>query len=231
MKHFVLILLTICAVSSYAAYEELLGRWSFVYYKRAPSVIGEMPPPPLFDALDFKDDHTVKLDIRTKLATPTVPFQINKSILQFTVTIPGQAPIPFTAELHVDDKHGTLSITGKDSVSIFLREEALLSRTSVVGSWKGGTDRFPEILDLGNDGFFRLRNSLVIGFYRLWKNEDGATVMTAIAARPGSVWRTFLWEVIPSHLALVMTPIGPHGPNRKFTSVWIPLPPAKPAAP
>ncbi len=224
MRRFFTLLLVFCATFSFAADEDLLGRWAFVYYKRAPTTIGEMPPPPVFDAIEFLKDGTAKLTVRAKLATPTVPYQRQKDTIQFTIQLPGQQPIPFTAEIKVEPKQGTLAISGKDSSSVFLREEALLSRTSVVGSWKGGTDRFPEILDLGNDGFFRLRNSLVIGFYRLWKNEDGATVMTAIAARPGSVWRTFLWEVIPSHLALVMTPIGPRGPNRKHTSVWVPLP-------
>ncbi len=229
----ILLLLSLCALAAVAADSPApVGTWLFVYYTKAPSAIGEMPPPPLFDGIEVRADGTAVLRIQTKLATPTVTYSIEKDVIRFALPLPPtENTMPFFARFKVDEETGTLSLQGKDSEAVFLRREGLLPLRQVAGTWQNDAEKFTETLDLGEDGLFRLRKSLLIGFYRLWKNKQGRLVLTVIAARPGTSWHTFLWEVEPSPQNLVLTPIGPKGAIPQHKSVWHPAPLATPQKP
>ena len=196
-----------------------LGDWSFVYYESAPTVDGAMPPPPLFDYISLREEGKGTIGMKIKGRAETISYTIQKKVLTFDIPMDeGKPPIHFVTKF--EEKKGTLTLIGKNSRIVFMNSEGLVANESLVGFYDGGTPQFPEVMEITSDGKLRMEKSLLMGYYRLWKNADGVLCLTLLAGRPNSRWHTFLWQLRINENTLTMTPVTEKGPSVKHSSVW-----------
>ncbi len=211
----IIVFLILAALSSMAQ----LGDWSFVYYENAPTLDGVMPPPPLFDYISLRDGGKGTVGMKLKGRAETIDYTIKKNILSFDIPMgEDNPPIHFVTKFAV--KKGTLTLIGKNSRIVFLKNDELVADESLVGVYDGGTPQFPETMELTSDGVFRLEKSRLMGYYRLWKNTDGVLCLTFIGGVLNSKWHTLLWQLHKNDSTLTMTPITDKGPSFKSSSVW-----------
>lgn len=195
------------------------GDWSFVYYESAPTLDGQMPPPPLFDYISLREDGKGTVGMKLKGRAETILYKVKKDVLSFDIPMEdGKPPIHFVTKF--TEKKGTLLLTGKNSKIVFMKSEGLIVDESLVGSYDGGTPQFPEVMEITSDGVLRMEKSHLMGYYRLWKNTDGVLCLTMLAGMPNSKWHTFLWQLRRNGKTLTMTPVTQKGPSAKHSSVW-----------
>ncbi len=196
-----------------------MGDWSFVYYENAPTLDGVMPPPPLFDYISLREDGKGTVGMKLKGRAETISYTIKKDLLSFDIPMgEGNPPIHFVTKFV--EKKGTLTLIGKNSRIVFLKNEGLVADESLVGVYDGGTPQFPEVMEITANGVLRMEKSHLMGYYRLWKNTDGVLCLTLIAGVPGSKWHTLLWQLRNNKGTLTMTPITEKGASAKHSSVW-----------
>ena len=195
------------------------GDWSFVYYESAPTLDGAMPPPPLFDYLSLRDEGKGTIGMKLKGRAESILYKVNKDVLSFDIPMgEGKEPIHFVSKFTV--KKGTLTLVGKNSRIVFMKSEGLVVDESLHGLYDGGTPQFPETMEIAADGILRMEKSLLMGYYRLWRNEDGVLCMTLLAGKPNSRWHTFIWQLRSKDGVLTMTPVTEKGAAKKFSTVW-----------
>lgn len=201
--------------------EEYLGRWSFIFYERAASYDGLMPPP-IFNEIELRDDRTANVKVRAKDMSFDVPYLADDKFLGMKLPLKGkyEEPVRFKAEYAYSGKDGTLAIKGVDSSAVYVRTSTLLPLGKLVGTWQN-QGNFGEQMEMFANGLMRLKKSELTGYCVLWKDSNGIETLTMVGGIKNAMPHTFIWQLeYKEGRVLVMTPVTDKGPKRNSASVW-----------
>lgn len=204
--------------------EQLTGNWSFVFYEQAETADRIMPPP-VFNAIEFKDNNMATVKVRAKEMSFDVPYKCDGKTLEMQLPLRGpyEQPIKFKAEYKYLEKEGTFIIKGRNSSAVYVRTEMLMPMSKIAGLWRNvNNSKMQELMEIKQNGLMKLHATNMTGFGVLWPDEKGAVNLTMVAGVKNGAAHTFLWQIwLKGDNKMEMVPITQNGPDTKFITTWV----------
>jgi hypothetical protein len=188
------------------AAHEVIGNWTFVYFKKYFHLEGQLPAPPVFDAIELSEPDGLLLTSTLDHRELTGTYAVTLGVLRYQFQPPD-------APQAIDQKVGCFLANEGKAMIIFADQSELvyfrsnrIFENDIAGEWSGIINGQKQIMHLSKEGGYRIESSAIVGNYRLWPSRMG-NAMTLIYKDPshGAFTAIFLYELQED--ALTLTPI------------------------
>ncbi len=187
-----------------SAAHEILGQWRFVYFKKYYHLEGQLPAPPVFDAVDLTEPDIIIMKSRLNGREEKGSFVVTFGLLKYEFR-PGGSPQPVTQKSACFlANHGkAMILTTETAELVFFRADRIFEN-SIHGTWRTQENGVIKTMILSEDGEYRMAESAAAGHYRLWPSRFG-NAMTVIYQQPpyGAFMAIFLYQLDRDVLTLV----------------------------
>jgi hypothetical protein len=199
--------------------KEIIGQWSFVYFKKYQHIVGQLPSPPNFDVIEFIKPNVIKLTSTLNRKTFTGSFTVSAGWVSYVIQHPGQKePLVQKAGCFLANEGKAMVFQSGETELVFFRSNRIL-KNNVAGKWLLEINGKKEIMRLGKNGAYAFDTSPVTGVYRLWPSRLGQA-MTVFYQEPshGIFMLIYLYDLKGKHL--ILTPIQNDQALTEKVAVW-----------
>lgn len=217
----IICIICLAAAAAFASGKHI-GSWTFIFYEKARTIDGIMPQP-IFNEIELRENKTALVKVRSKEMTFDIPYLIDDKYIGMKLPLRGEYedPVLFKAEYKYSEKDGTLAISGIDSKAIYIPTKSLIPNDDIAGTWISSINNVKEIMEIKNNGLFKLHRTDMTGFYVLWKDKREKLNLTLVAGIKNAVPHTFVWQINKKDDGTMeMLPFTQSGLNKKSASVW-----------
>ena len=187
--------------------DEIMGKWTFVYFKKYFHMEGQLPAPPVFDAMEFSEPDKVHLKSWMDHQEFTGAFAVTFGLLSYQFQPPDTPQmIGHKVGCFLANEGKAMIIMTDEAELVYFRSHRIFEN-DIAGTWSAEINGKKQIMRLGKDGAYVVETSAISGNYRLWPSRLG-NAMTAIYRDPphGAFTAIFLYEPKDDGL-LKLTPI------------------------
>jgi hypothetical protein len=199
--------------------QEIIGKWSFVYFKKYLHLEGQLPAPPVFDDMEFTESDRVLLKSWAGDQELVGTYIVTFGLLHYQYQ-PLKAPHSIGRKVGCFlANQGKAMIIFDDQTELVYFRSNRIFENSISGSWRTEINGQEQIMILSKDGVYRIEPGAVTGNYRLWPSKLGDS-MTAIYRDPthGAFTAIFLYKL--KNNTLTLTPVEEDQGNAEKAVIW-----------
>jgi hypothetical protein len=189
-----------------SAAHELMGKWSFVYFKKYFHIEGQLPAPPVFDTMELSEPDKILMKSCLGNHEETGIFTVTFGLLHYRFQ-PPDAPqaIEHKVGCFLANDGKAMILSTDQSELVFFRANRIFEN-DIAGSWSPDIKGQKQMMNLSKNGDYQIESTAVTGHYRLWPSRLG-NAMTVIYQDPphGAFMAIFLYQL--DNEALIFTPI------------------------
>ncbi len=199
--------------------DDIIGSWSFVYFKKYRSLAGKNPPPPKFDLIEFGKPDVIRLISKIYGTDSTGKYKVSGDVISFSLDLPGNEnsmAYNFRCSLANTGKAMILESGGIEIV--YFRSYRMLEK-DIAGKWISENKGTKKYMVLKMDGSCEIDSGKATGYYRIWPSRHGNAI-TASLREPGFGYIISIWKYEKNGEKLILTAIDKNGKLTKPAIVW-----------
>jgi hypothetical protein len=189
-----------------SAAHEVIGKWSFVYFKKYFHIEGQLPAPPVFDTMELSEPDKILIKSCLGNHEATGTFTVTFGLLRYSIQPPDTPQaIEHKVGCFLANEGKAMILSTDQSELVFFRANRIFEN-DIAGSWCADIKGQKQTMHLFKNGDYQIESSAITGNYRLWPSRLG-NAMTVIYQDPphGAFMAIFLYQI--DNDALTLTPI------------------------
>ncbi|MBC2716616.1 MAG: hypothetical protein HF978_15030 [Desulfobacteraceae bacterium] len=199
--------------------DEVIGSWSFVYFKEYRSLAEKNPPPPKYDILEFGKPDSIRLISNIYDTDTAGRYSVSGDTISLHLdSLNSENPMIHNLRCSLANKGKAMILEADGIEMVYFRSYRML-KNDISGKWVTENKDEKKGMVLKIDGSCTIEPGVVSGYYRLWPSRHGSTI-TASLRDPGFGYIIFMWKYEIKGKNLILTEIDKNGQLIEPAVAW-----------